>query len=164
MRCRPGHCIVCDNPIVKNGRPAPNFMEDELLVDNEGDQRILLVAHCNQCELVPPNWDEVLRAVNAALAPHSIGGRIVAKLKTRSFIDVIREAQGNRCRCGNTIDDTWIMNNGEMLCGKCNRELNGKVVKIDRGRHNDIVVKSNAGRTAREYNERHPRRAKKTNV
>lgn len=165
MRCIPGKCIKCEADIVEGYGPARNYLQDEYLLDNGNH---LFVARCNKCTITPPEYGEVLAAVNAALAPHPISGEIVELLDTQDWLMIIRAAQGNRCRCGKDLGDTWVVNGDEILCGECGP------YNFDRGQFEERTVLAeqrvqregegppSAGKVARAHSQE--RRRKGANV
>lgn len=116
MKCEPGKCIKCGESITINGRPAAHFVEDEFELS---DGNRLLVARCSKCSISPPERGEVMTAVNAALLPHPLTGEIVGVVRSRNYIDIMKEMQGCKCECGNDISETFVFNGQKLFCGHC---------------------------------------------
>lgn len=150
MRCSPGKCIKCEKPINRGFGPSSNFVEDEYELDN-GDH--LMVARCNECLISPPEYGEVMAAVNVALSPRPLDRRIVKVVRSRGYLDIMKEMQGCKCRCGKEIKNTFVYNGSELLCGNCK---NGPKLK-------SVEEAPKSGKKAREHNEKNPRRELKGN-
>ncbi len=149
MNCVPGKCIKCNKAIAVNGRPTPAFVEDEYELST-GDH--IMIARCSDCVIFPPEWHEVMAAVNAALLPHPLKGEIVNVLRSRGYIDIMKEMQNGVCECGNEINDTYVVSGTKLLCGHCRY---GKKESVTQERPHS------AGKRAREHNEKNQRREKK---
>lgn len=149
MNCVPSHCIKCGKEIAFKGRPSPSFIEDEYELST-GDH--LMVARCTDCVITPPEWHEVMAAVNVALLPHPLKGEIVKVVKSRSFIDIMKEMQNFTCECGNEITDNHVVSGNKLTCGHCRHEKKVKHVE-------ERPV--SAGKKAMEHNEKFQRREKK---
>lgn len=149
MNCVPGICIKCGNIIAVKGRPTSAFVEDEYELST-GDH--LMVGRCNQCTINPPEWHEVMAAVNAALLPHPLKGEITKVIRSRSYIDVMKEMQNGVCECGNEIKDTYVVSGTKLTCGHCRHEK-----KLDSIDARPVA----AGKKAMEHNEKNQRMEKK---
>ena len=149
MRCRPGHCAKCDCSIANGPNASSLYVEDEFELDNGNH---LFVGRCIYCDILPQEYGEVLDAVNAALAPHPLEGKIVKRVGSKGFVDLLKQSQGNRCRCGNELDSETELNGFEVLCGKCGpfNAATKTYEKREKLKLKSGKGKSNAGKVAAE--------------
>lgn len=116
MICIPGKCIKCATKI------AHSHLYNELHFEMD-DESILHVGICNQCEIAPEEYEDMIGAINDAYRTTStfqLKAKVKQFKKRTGLVDALKMLQGGRCLvCHNSIGENWIVTNGSMTHEKC---------------------------------------------
>ena len=119
MNIQPGKCLKCDTEIIRGNAPLSNYREMELKTDQD---IIFAVGLCSDCTISSSEWDEVGKAVQASL-PQIPLGNIIALISIKNVNTILMDLQGGKCfTCGDKIGETWVRNNGRIVCEMCKRD------------------------------------------
>lgn len=131
MICVAGKCIKCAARIAGNGFASQKYNE---LIVQLSDGSLMAIGVCDQCSLEPSEFVDCMGAINSAFevsGGKKIDAKIVGVSGRLGFVDVVRRKQGGRCLgCHQSIEDKWIITNGEMFHENCpmNKEMKEAVL------------------------------------
>jgi hypothetical protein len=114
MNVTPGHCVVTNKQLVRNGKPSAHYEEVELLLD---DGSVTCVAVAKGVELPVGMYPEIIKVLNKT---GSKAKKVIEESGRKDALTLIKEFALEKCmKCGDVVGEQWKVSDGQLICKGC---------------------------------------------